>query len=65
MFADLQRWIKSCASCAQKKIDVYHSKPPLLPIDISGPWKVIAADCMDPLSATNLGNQYTLFIGDL
>ena len=24
MFADLQRWIKSCGSCAQKKRDVHH-----------------------------------------
>ena len=56
MLTDLQRWIKSCVSCAQKKRDVHHSKPPLLLIVVSGPWEVIAADCMGPLPATSLGN---------
>ena len=65
MFADLQRWIKACVSCAQKKKDVHHSKPPLLPVAISGPWEVIAADCMAPLPVTNLGNRYILIKGDL
>ena len=57
IFADLQRWIKSCVSCAQKKRDVHHSKPPLLPIAVSGLWKVDAADCMGPLPVMNLGNR--------
>ena len=48
-----------------KKRDVHHSKPPLLPIAVSGPWEVIAADCMGPLAAANLGNRYILIIGDL
>ena len=65
MFADLQRWIKSCISCAQKKRDAHHSKPPLLPIAVSGPWEVITADRMGPLPATSLGNRYILIIGDL
>ena len=65
MFADLQRWNKSCVSWAQKKRDVHHSKQPLLPIAVSGPWEVIAADCMGPLPATSLGNRYILIIGDL
>ena len=65
MFADLQRWIKSCVSCAQKKRDIHHSKLPLLPIAVSGPWEVTAADCMGPLPASNLGNRYILIIGDL
>ena len=65
MFADLQRWIKSCVSRVQKKRDVHHSKPPLLPIAVSGPWEVIAADCMGLLPATSLGNRYILIIGDL
>ena len=56
MFAYLQRCIKSCVSCAQKKRDAHHSKPPLLPITVSGPWEVIAADFMGPLPVTNLGN---------
>ena len=56
MFAHLQRWIKSCVSCAQMKKDVYHSKPPLPPKAISGPWEVIATDYMGPLPVTNLGN---------
>ena len=65
MFADLQRWIKSCVSCTQNKRDVHHSKPPLLPIAVSGLWEVIATDCMCPLPATNLGNRYVLIIGNL
>ena len=65
MFADLHRWIESCVSCAQKKRDVHHSKPLLLPIAVSSPWEVIAADCMGSLSATNLGNRYILIISNL
>ena len=65
MFADLHRLIKSCVSCAQKKRDVHHSKPPLLAIAVSGLWEVIATDCMGPLSATDLGNRYILIISDL
>ena len=65
MFADLQWGIKSCVTCSQKKKDVHHSKPPLLPIVVSGPWEVIAADCTGPLPAANLGNRYILIIGDL
>ena len=65
MFADLQRWIKFCISCAQRKRDVHHSKPPLLPIAVSGPWEVIATDCMGPLLAANLGNRYILIIDNL
>ena len=56
MFADLQPWIKSCVSCVRKKRDVVHSKPPLLSIAVFGPWEVIAANCMGPLSEMNLGN---------
>ena len=58
-------WIKSCVSCTQNKRDVHHSKPPLLPIAVSGLWEVIATDCMCPLPATNLGNRYVLIIGNL
>ena len=65
MFADLQHWIKSCVSCAQKKRDVHHSKSPLLPVAVSGPWEVIAADCMCSLPVTNLGDRYILIVGDL
>ena len=65
MFADLRRWVKSCVSCAQNKRDVHHLKPPLLPMALSGPWEVIAADCMGPLPATNLRNRYILIIGDV
>ena len=32
---------------------------------LSGPWEVIAADCMGPLPATNLRNRYILIIGDV
>ena len=34
-------------------------------IAICGPWEVIAADCIDPLPAMNLGNRYILIMGDL
>ena len=47
-------------SCARKKRDVHHSKPPLLPIAVSGPWEVIAADCVDPLQV-----RYILIVGEL
>ena len=65
MFADLQQWIKSCVSCAQKKWDVHHSKPPFLPIAVSGPWEVIAADCMGPLPVMSFGKRYILILRDL
>ena len=65
MFADLQQWIKSCVSFAQKKRDVQHSKPPLLPVAVSGPWEFIVADCMCSLPVTNLGDRYILIVGDL
>ena len=52
MFADLQQWIKACVSCTQKKRDVHLSKPPVLPIAVSSPWEVTAADYMGPLPAT-------------
>ena len=64
-FPDLQQWIKSCVFCAQKKRDVHHSKPPLLPIAISGPWEVIAADCKGPLPARSLRSWHILIIVDL
>ena len=51
IFGNLKRWVKSCISCVQKKRDVHHLKPPLLPIVFSGPWEVIAADCMGPVPA--------------
>ena len=47
------------------QINIHHLKPPLLPIAVSGPWEVIAADCTGPLPATILGNRYLLIIGDL
>ena len=65
MFAGFRRWVKSCVSWAKNKRDVHHLKPPLLPIAVSGPWEVIAADCMGPRPATNLRNRYILIIGDL
>ena len=65
MFADLQCWIKSCVFCAQKESHVHHSKPSLLPIAFSGLWEVITANCMGPLSVTNLDNWYIRIIGDL
>ena len=65
MFADLQRCIKSCLFCVQKKRDVHHSKPPLLLIAVSGPWKVISADRMCPLPVMNLGNRCIPIVGDL
>lgn len=65
MFAHLQHWVKSFVFCAQMKRDVDHSKPPLLPIAISGPWEDAVADCMGLLTVTNLGSCYILIEGDL
>ena len=65
MFAHLQHWVKSFVFCAQMKRDVDHSKPPLLPIAISGPWEDAVADCMGLLPVTNLGSCYILIEGDL
>ena len=55
---------KNTVSYAQKKRDVHYSKPPLLPIAISGRWEVITRDCMGSLPATNLGNWY-IIVGNL
>ena len=64
MFAGIQMWLRSCILCLQNKED-HHHKAPLLPIVISGPRKITAADCMAPLSVTTLGYRYIVVIGHL
>ena len=65
MFADIQRWVRSCILCSQKKQDHHHHKDLLLPIPILGPWEPASAYCMGPLPVITLGNRYIAVLEDL
>ena len=60
MFADIQRWVRSCILCSQKKQDHHHHKDLLLPIPILGPWEPVSAYCMGPLPVITLDNRYVV-----
>ena len=65
MFADIQRWVRSCILCSQKKQDHHHHKDLLLPIPILGPWEPASAYCMGPLPVITLENRYIVVLEDL
>ena len=48
-----------------KRRAVNVSKPPLLPIPVTGPLEVIAANCAGPLPTSRTSNKYIIVIGDL
>ena len=60
MFADIQRWVRSCILCSQKKQDHHHHKDLLL-----GPWEPASSYCMGSLSVSTFDNRYIIVIEDL
>ena len=65
MFADIQRWVRSCILCSQKKQDHYHHKDLLLPIPILGPWEPASVHYMGPLPVITLDSRYIIVIEEL
>ena len=65
MFANIQRWVRSCILCSQKKQDYHHHKDLLLSNPILGPWEPASAYCMGSLPVITLDNRYIIVIEDL
>ncbi|XP_065670064.1 uncharacterized protein LOC136088898 [Hydra vulgaris] len=65
MYNEIQTWVKSCITCAQRKQNSAPSKAPLLPIPVEDPWDIIAADCLGPFLPSLKGNLYIFVFGCL
>ena len=56
--------IKSCADCASKKTPKNHSRAPLLPIPVDGPFDRVSVDCLGPFPPSHSNNRYIVVFTD-
>eukprot|EP00111_Clytia_hemisphaerica_P012397 TCONS_00036391-protein len=64
MYADCQRWVKSCPECASYKLGVGTKRAPLKPLPIPAPFDRLAVDITGPFPVSDNGNKYILVATD-
>ncbi len=60
MYSDIERWCKSCVTCATKKTPRNLPKAPLQPIPVEGPFDRVAVDVLGPFPTSENGNKYVI-----
>lgn len=64
MHADLERWVKRCQLCQQRKPPAAKKRAKLVTHQVGAPWERIAADVAGPFPTTKAGNKYILVVQD-
>ena len=64
MRKDVERWVRSCRDCQQKKPPPFKKRAELVKYQVGAPWEWIAADIAGPFPLTNRGNRYILVVMD-
>ncbi len=64
MYSDIERWCKSCVTCATKKTPRNLPKAPLQPIPVEGPFDRVAVDVLGPFPTSEKGNKYVIIFAD-
>ena len=64
MYSDVERWIRGCTRCSQRKGNRSKYKAPLHPIPAGEPWDQVACDVIGPFPATLSGNKYIVVFQD-
>ena len=63
MYSDTQKYTTNCPQCAIVTGGGRHHRPPLRPIPVSRPFKIVGVDVME-LPKTDNGNRYVLVFQD-
>lgn len=64
MRASVEKYIRECSACAQRKNPIHSNKAPTQTIDVGQPFTFWALDYMGPLPETARGNKHILVIMD-
>ena len=64
MYKDVDNWVRSCISCAQRKTHRHKVIAPMITMKVPGPFERVSVDVLGPLPTTVLGNRYVLCFTD-
>ena len=64
MCGDVQRWIRCCQLCQQRKGPKHKKRAQLVTYQSGAPWERIAMDVAGPFPTTDKGNKYILVVQD-
>lgn len=64
MYKDIDNWVRSCISCAQRKTHRHKVLAPMMTMTIPGVFERVSVDILGPLPITVSGNRYVLCFTD-
>jgi hypothetical protein len=64
MYRDVDNWVRSCISCAQRKTHRHKVLAPLVTMKVPGAFERVSVDTLGPLPTTTSGNRYVLCFSD-
>ena len=64
MYKDIDNWVRSCISCAQRKTHRHKVIAPMVTTKVPGPFERVSVDVLGPLPITVSGNRYVLCFTD-
>ena len=64
MYKDVDNWVRSCVSCAQRKTHRHKVIAPMVTMKVPGPFERVSVDVLGPLPITVSGNRYVLCFTD-
>jgi hypothetical protein len=64
MYKDVDNWVRSCVSCAQRKTHRHKVIAPMVTMKVPGPFQRVSVDVLGPLPITVSGNRYVLCFTD-
>lgn len=64
MYQDIDNWVRSCISCAQRKTHRHKVIAPMVTMKVPGAFERVSVDVLGPLPVTVSGNRYVLCFTD-
>ena len=64
MRSDVQRWVRHCQLCQQKKPPAHRKRAKLVTHQVGAPWERMAVDVAGPFPPTKAGNRFILVVQD-
>jgi hypothetical protein len=64
MYKDVDNWVRSCISCAQRKTHRHNVVAPMVTMKVPEPFQRVSVDILGPLPITLSGNRYVLCFTD-
>ena len=64
MYRDVDNWVRSCISCAQRKTHRHKVRAPMMTMKVPSAFERVSVDILGPLPITTNGNRYVLCFTD-